>query len=348
MIRRRSAVLSAVFLTILCLQSATAETIERPQISLAIGTFNIGFLPLPIAQSLDFFHAEGLDVTVQTLNASGAKALQALIGGSTDVVLGAYDHTVQMQAQGKDIRCAILLNRSPGAVLAVRKDLSDRIRTIRDLKGAKIGITGPGSSSDYMLRKVAVDAGLALDDVNIVAVGSAQSAVAAVENGSVDAVFHLEPAITTLERKGLVRILLDTRKPEGMRKAFGSDYPWSCVYSTKEFIDWNPVTTQRLVNAFAHALDWINSHSAAEITDTVPAEYVLGGREEFQAIVEGAKGMFPPSGHFNPADLERVRDLIASFDEKVRTAPFRIENTFTNRFVDAVPATRPAAAAEKR
>ncbi len=348
MTRRLTAILFGLAFTTLCLRPAAAETVEKPEFSLAIGTFNIGFLPLPIAQSLDLFRAEGLDVTVQNFGASGAKALQSLIGGSTDVVLGAYDHTLRMHAQGKDIRCVILLNRSVGVVLAVRKDLADRLRTVRDLKGAKIGITGPGSALDYMLRKVAADAGLAPTDINMIAVGSAQSAVATIENGSVDAVFHLEPAITALERKELIRVLIDTRKPEGMRQVFGGDYPYSCVYSTREFIDRYPVTTQRLVNAFARALDWINSHSAAEITNTVPVEYILGGREEFQAIVEASKGMFPPSGHFNPTDLERARELTASFDEKFRATPIRIEDTYTNRFVDAVTATKSAEAAEKR
>jgi len=348
MVRRLMTILLSVVLPVLSLRPATAEILEKPQFSLAFGTFVIGHLPLPVAQSLNLFRAEGLEVTVQNFGAGGARALESLIGGSTDVVLGAYDHTLRMHAQGKDIRCVILLNRSPGAALAVRKDLAERIRSVRDLKGAKVGTTGPGSSSDYMLRKLAADAGLAPGDIDTVAVGPAQVAVAAIENGSVDAVFHLDPAITTLERRGLVRILVDTRKPEGIKEVFGGDYPWVCIYTTKEFIDRNPVTTQRIVNAFGHALDWINSHSAAEIADTVPAEYALGGREEFRAVVEGSKGMFPPSGHFNPADLERERELIARFDEKLRGAPIRLEDTYTNRFVDAAPTAGPATTTEKR
>jgi ABC-type nitrate/sulfonate/bicarbonate transport system substrate-binding protein len=78
---------------------------------------------------------------------SGAKSLQALIGGSVDVVTGAYEHTIRMQAKGQDVRALVELGRFPAIVIAVKKDKAGQIKSAADFKGAKIGVTAPGSST---------------------------------------------------------------------------------------------------------------------------------------------------------------------------------------------------------
>jgi NitT/TauT family transport system substrate-binding protein len=321
-------------------QTATAKSDipERPSVTVSIGSFVVGFLPLPLAHAQGYFREQGLDVEPQNFGAGGGKALQALIGGSTDAVLGSYDHTMLMQVQGKDIRCLILLNKEPGIAIAVRKDLAGRIRTVQDLKGAKIGITGPGSAADNVTRYLVSKAGMARDDVEIVAVGSGAKAIAAIENREIDAVVQYDPAITVMQRNGLVDVLIDLRKPEGTNATFGGDYPYTCLYATADFIERNPVTVQRLVNAFAKSLAFIHDRSPEEIADATPAEYQLGGREVFADVLAASKSMFPASGRFDPTDLERARRFVATFDEKVRSAAIRMGDTYTNRFVDAVPA----------
>jgi len=318
-----------------------AETIERPHVSVSIGSFIIGFLPLPLAHANGWFREQGLDVDVQNFQASGTKALESLIGGSSDAVVGAYDYTARMQTRGKDIRCVILLNNAPGIAVAVRKDLAEKIRTVRDLKGATVGITSSGTALDYIFRKVRADAGLAPDDVRIVPIGSGKNAIAAMETGSIDAVVHQDPAITVMQRSGLAKVILDIRSIEQTRAVLGGDYPFTCLYTSAGFIEQNPVTTQRLVNAFAKALAFIHDHTAVDIADATPVEYHLGGRDVFVATLEATKDMFPAVGRFDPADLARPVLLIATFEEAFRVAPIRIADTYTNRFVDAVP---PAAA----
>src|SRR5258708_38648799 len=237
---------------------ADAQPIEHPKLTLSIGRLLVYSLPLPVADSKGLFKNQGLGVTVQNFGGSGAKAPQSLIGGSSDVVVGFYDHTVQMQAEGQDVRCVILLNRNPGIALAVRDDLAGTIRQAKDLKGKKIGVTGPGSSTDFLLRYLLARAGVKPEDVSIIGVGSGAAAVAALENKSIDAVMNYDPAITGLERRKLAHLMGHARAPAGSAKAFGASYPASCLYSTGAFIAKNPVTIQRLVNAFAQALVWID------------------------------------------------------------------------------------------
>jgi NitT/TauT family transport system substrate-binding protein len=322
-------------------QTTASTTPERPHITVSIGSFVLGFLPLPLAHAQGYFREQGLDVEPQNFGAGGGKALQALVGGSTDAVVGGYDHTIRMQTQGKDIRCLILLNKEPGIALAVRRDLAERIRTVRDLKGARIGITGPGSAADFMTRFLIAKAGLAPGDADIVAVGSGAKAIAGIENREIDAIVQYDPAITVMQRKGLADVLVDLRTREGTHATFGGDFPYTCLYATADFAERNPVTVQRLVNAFVRTLAFIHARTPEEIADATPAEYQLGGRDVFIDVLAASKSMFPVSGRFDAADVERARQFLATFDEKVRSATIRLEDTYTNRFVDAVPAGVP-------
>ena len=114
-----------------------APAVARAQGRIAV-TLGVGgkpvlyYLPLSIAERKGFLSGEGLDVTINDFG-GGAKALQALVGGSVDVVTGAYEHTIRMQAKGQDIRAVLELGRFPAIVLAVRKDLADKVKSAADL-----------------------------------------------------------------------------------------------------------------------------------------------------------------------------------------------------------------------
>ena len=73
--------------------------VEKPKLAIAVGgKAAFYYLPLTISEQLGYFKAEGLDVEISDF-AGGAKALQALVGGSADVVSGAYEHTINMLAR---------------------------------------------------------------------------------------------------------------------------------------------------------------------------------------------------------------------------------------------------------
>ncbi len=109
--------------------------------SIGAGSSILNYASLPLAQSLGHFKQEGLTVTIENFQAGGRKALQALIGGSVDAVVGFYDHTIQMQAQGKDIVGVFLLTAVPGVVFDLRADLAGTVKEGKDLKGLKLGTT---------------------------------------------------------------------------------------------------------------------------------------------------------------------------------------------------------------
>src|SRR5215218_11041191 len=110
---------------------------EKPKVLLGVGGKPLlYYLPLTIAERRGFFKEQGLDVEINDFG-GGAKSLQALVGGSVDVVTGAYEHTIRMQAKGQVVRAVVELGRFPAVVIAARKDRAGEIKSAADLKGKR-------------------------------------------------------------------------------------------------------------------------------------------------------------------------------------------------------------------
>src|ERR1700731_1079814 len=179
-----------------CALSAALGRAARAQragmTSVRLGVANkshLYYLPLTLADRRGYFRDYGLDVAISDFE-GGAQSLDALLEGTVDVVTGAYEHTLRMQAKGQDVRAVIELGRFPGIVLALRKDKP--YRTAADLRGLKIGVTAPGSSTHFFVLYLMAKAGLKPTDATFVGVGGGPGAVAAMANGELDAIANLD------------------------------------------------------------------------------------------------------------------------------------------------------------
>ena len=310
---------------------------EKPKVVLGVGGKPaLYYLPLTIAERKGFFKDEGLEVEINDF-AGGAKALQALIGGSVDVVTGAYEHTIRMQAKGQDVRSVVELGRFPSIVVAVRKDLAGEIKSAKDFKGRKIGVSAPGSSTNLIPQYAMVKAGLAPTEASFIGVGTAAGAVAAVQQKAIEVISNTEPVISKLESDGAVVALLDTRTEAGTRAVFGGPNPAAVLYMRNEFLQRNPETTQRLVNAFLRSIAWIKQASPEDIAASVPPEYHLGDRALYLAAVGKSKGSYSQNGLVSPEGQKSVMDMLQTLDPEMREAKVDLAKTFEDRFVKASP-----------
>src|SRR5262245_37430737 len=258
--------------------TANAQGPEKKDITLGVGGKSaLYYLQLTLAERLGHFKEQGLNVTITDFG-GGAKSLQSLIGGSADVVTGAYEHTIRMQVKGQPIQAVIELGRFPGMVLAVKKDKAAQVKSFKDLKGMKIGVTAPGSSTNFFVNALIAKEGLKPTDVSIIGVGGGAGAVAAMKKGELDALVNLDPVISKLEQDGDIVILADSRTEEGNMKLFGGNNPAAVVYMKTDFIEKNPNTVQRVVNAFHKALKWLEKATAEQVVETVPPEYLLADK----------------------------------------------------------------------
>ncbi len=253
----------APFLAItLCVAGAAhAQAPERKQVTLAVGGKNsLYYLPLTICERLGYFKEQGLDVTINDFR-GGAQSLQALVGGSVDVVTGAYEHTIRMQAKGQDIRAVIELGRFPGIAVGLRKEKAAGYKSAADLKGMKIGVSAPGSSTNFFVMYMMSKAGLKPTDASYIGIGIGPAAIAAAKRGEIDALSNVDPVMTKLEQDGDIKIIADSRTEEGTRALFGGSNPAAVLYLKQDFIEKNPNTVQALVNAFYKTLKWLEQAS---------------------------------------------------------------------------------------
>lgn len=313
---------------------AQAKDLEKPNVTLSIGTAVLQYIPLPIATNKGYFQDEGLEVTIQNFNAGGSKALQALVAGSSDAVVGYYQHTISMQAQNKDIRCVVLLNDSPAQSLSVRADLRQKVRTPADLAGMRIGITAFGSSAETLVQTIMSKSGVAADKYSLVPVGAGATVVAALEQKSVDASVTGDPATTLMEQRGIAFPLIDTNTVEETTAVYGGKMPAACLYLSNDFIEQNPKTVQALVNAFSRALKWMSKAPVEEIAAEVPEEYSGTDPALFLEVLKRTRGIFPENGRMEVGDLDRVLSVLKQTDPALKDAQIDLEKTFVNTFVD--------------
>jgi NitT/TauT family transport system substrate-binding protein len=318
--------------------AARAAEPERKDVSLGVGgKSQLYYLPLTIAERKGFFTEEGLNVVINDFK-GGSQSLQALQGGSVDVVTGAYEHTIRMQVKGRPVIALIELGRFPGFVLAVRAALKDKVKKPGDLKGMKIGVTAPGSSTHNFLNTLLARDGVKPDEVSVVGVAGGMTAVAAFRRGEIDAISLSEPVIATLAREGAIVVLADSRTEEGSKAIFGGNSSAAVLYSTPEFIAANPETTQRLVRAFFKAISWIAASSAEDIAASVPEDYYLGDRALYLEALKNTLPTYSRDGVITPASMKAAQEMLA-FDAEVAAARIDLPKTFDGRFL-AVAAGR--------
>ena len=316
-----------------------ADTPEKPKLELGVGGKPLlYYLPLTVAERKGFFKDEGLDVTINDFG-GGAKSLQALIGGSVDAVTGAYEHTIRMQDKGQDIVAVLELGRFPGIVIGVAKDKADQVKTAADLKGLKLGVTAPGSSTHLTALYLLAKAGVPAASVPIVGVGGGASAVAAVEHGSVDAVSHLDPVISKLEADGQLKILVDTRTEEGTKALYGTTNPAAVLYLKADFIKANPKTTQALTNALYRALKWIETASPEDIAAAVPEDYWLGDKALYLKSVAANKATYSRTGIIAEDAQKGMLEFLKVVEPSFKDAKIDLAKTFDPTFVKKAAAS---------
>ena len=227
----------------------------QDKVRIAVGGKSaVFYLPLSVAERLGAFKEAGLDVEIADV-ASGGRTLQAIVGGSAEIGIGTFDHAIQMQAKNQPVVALLQYGRYPGFVLAMMAGKADRYKSPKDLKGMKIGVTSPGSSTHFMAAYMLVRAGFKPDDASFVGTGTTSTAVAAARRAEIDAIVSSDPMMTLMESDKLVKVVADTRTPEGTQAVYGGPYPGGVIYATPAYIEKNPKAVQAVVNAFVRALE---------------------------------------------------------------------------------------------
>jgi len=313
--------------------SASAQAPERKDVKLGVGGAPaLYYLPLAVTERLGYFKEQGLNVEISDFK-GGSQSLTALVGGSAHVVTGAYEHTIRMQVKGQDIVAVLELGRYPGIVLAVKKDRMAKIKSVAGLKGARIGVTAPGSSTHMITWYLMTKAGLKTDDASFIGVGTGASAIAAIQRGEIDAISNIDPVIAKLESTGDIVVLEETRTTEGTTKVLGGPMSAAVLYMKRDFIASNPNTVQALVNALYKGLKWLEKATPEEVAAAVPEQYWLGDKALYVAAVKANLQVYSRDGIVGADSQARSLAFLKQFDKEIAAATVDTSKTWDDRFV---------------
>jgi len=307
---------------------------EKNKVTMAIAgtSAQIYFLAVNVAKAHGYFQDEGLDV--ETVNfAGGAKALEAVVGGSADIDAGSFEHTLQMQAKGQGVQCIVLFGRSVGTVLALSKAKAADFKSIHDLKGMRIGVSSPGfSATNIYLNLILTRNGMKPSDVEVIGVGNGSVAFAAIENGKIDAISSVDPLISELTSRDLIKILVDSRTEEGLKEAYGGEYASGCLLTTSRFIKENPNTVQALTNGIVRALRFIHASNADQIAAILPPAIVGANPALYSASIEKNLNTVAIDGLISEAAAANVLRVVSAADPTVASSKIDLSMTYTNEF----------------
>jgi sulfonate transport system substrate-binding protein len=317
----------------LAFASAAHAQIEKPDVHIAVGGKSaLYYLPLTITERLGYFKDEGLNVRISDFP-GGTRSLEAVVGGSADVVAGAYEHTINMQSRRQHFQAFVLTGSAPQITVAMVTRLADKYKSPKDLKGLKVGISAPGSSTNMVINYLAAKGGLKPSDFSVIGVGAGASVITAVDQGRVEVVSQTDPAVTMLEKAGKVKVIAETRTPEGTEKIFGGPMPAASLYAPVDFIKKNPNTVQALTNATVRALRWMQAASPQQILATVPEEYTLGNKAMYLFAYNNVKTAYSKDGYFPEAGAKTTLKALASFNPNIKPQEIKLAETYTNEFV---------------
>ena len=315
--------------------AAALQAYAADKVTLMVGGYEKQiYLPVKLAEGLGYFKAEGLDVDILN-EPSGVDAANELLAGAVQGVVGFYDHCVDLQTKGKLVQSVVQFSQAPGEVELVSTKHPE-IKSMADLRGKSLGVTGLGSSTNFLSQYLMVKAGVPMGEFSTLPVGAGTTFISAMQQDKIQAGMTTEPTISRLIASGEARVLVDLRSLEKTKAALGGAYPAASLYMPTDWINKNKPTVQKLANALVKTLQFINTHTAAVIADKMPKDFYAGDKDAYIKALADGKSMFTVDGVMPAGGPETVLSVLSAFSKNVKGKTVDLSKTYTTEFVKNV------------
>ncbi|WP_395025444.1 ABC transporter substrate-binding protein [Comamonas odontotermitis] len=316
--------------------SPAAQAADSDTVTIMVGGINkIIYLPAKLAESLGYFKDEGLKVELQSQPA-GVDAENQLIAGAVQGVVGFYDHTIDLQAKGKEIEAIAVFCKVPGEVeLVSAKAAAAGFKSMADAKGKTLGVTGLGSSTEFLTRYLVDKQGVASKDYSLLPVGAGNSFIAGMKQDRIQAGMTTEPTVSQMLKTGDAQVLVDMRGEEGTKAALGGLYPAASLYVRNEWAASHKEQAAKLARAFGKTMQYISSHSAEEIAEKMPKDYYGNDKELYVAALKASLPMYTKDGKMPEGGPETVLKVLSAYKPNVKSAHIDLAKTYSNAYLNA-------------
>jgi len=315
--------------------STSSGTGQRASLKIMVGGLSKQiYLPNMLTKKLGYFDAANLDVTLID-EASGQSSEDAVLAGQVDAGSGSYNHTIELQASGKNMECVVQLDVAPGEAEVVSTKAASSITTPADLKGKNLGVTELGSGTQTLTQAILKKAGVDPNDAHYIPVGAGNTFIAALKQGTIDGGMTTEPTISRVVSGGDGKVLVDMRSPSATQAALGGNYPFICVFMSNDYVNAHHDVVQRMVGAYVKTLKWMNTHSAAEIAAQMPADYYAGDQNLYVTALQNQKAIFSTDGTMPSDGPQTVLGIEQQIGKVKAGQNIDLSQTFTNQFATA-------------
>ena len=315
--------------------AASAATAAMPTVTMMVGGIDKQiYLEYQLAKSLGLFEKYGIDMQLSTEQDGGVGAEDAMVSGQVDMAGAWYVHTIDFQQKGKDVIDIVQLAVSPGE--RIMCSTGSDIKSPTDWKGKTVGVTDIGSGTDDLVSYVSTRAGMTSSDYSKIGAGAGQTMIAALKFNKAVCGITSQPTVNAIEKLKVGYSGIDLSTGAGVQKWLGGDYPAAGVLVRADWLKTHQKEAQGVVNALVATLAWMKTHTAADVANVMPKDFVsnqLTSKEEYVAALKADWGQFnldglgimPASGPQTVFDIQKAAGKV--------TGKVDLTTTFTNDYV---------------
>lgn len=330
----------AVSTVALCLSASGALALEKVRLLIPVRVIDEAFAPFVVAKQLGYFEKEGYDVSLLAVGGSNESAIQISAGNGDIGAASPGEALVGMQSGKLDIRYFYSLYYANIWSVAVMPD--SPIKSLADLKGAKLGVQSMGSAGTTFGRAFVTQAGLdAQKDITFLPIGMGAQAITSVKQKMVDGVVYWDAALAKFITSGLdLRIV---PSPENLRTL-----PDVGLLAKPETIAKNPNMLVGVARAVAKGYDYTmanpeaavlitwKAYPEARVQDPDPAKALAAGVMVSQGRMKiwDTPKTNGKHGQLFPEDWARLVDFMV--EQKIMPAAVPVDKVVTNELIDKI------------
>jgi NitT/TauT family transport system substrate-binding protein len=227
-------------------------------------------LPSLVAYANGSLAKEGIEVT-DFVTGSGGTLRSAMIAKEFDVGLFGFVHVPIARIGGSLWKAVLSTHDLEIFSLVVRSELKNKVKSVANLRGMKVGFSTPGASSWYLGSLFLKKAGLDPEkDLEYISLGGDPGVIyTSLKSGKVDAFSSWEPTTTRVIEEGVAFPLIRIWDSAEHKKWVGEKALSMMLVTREDVIKEKPDLIRRMVNAHKEALQYIRTHASSDVADIV-------------------------------------------------------------------------------
>jgi NitT/TauT family transport system substrate-binding protein len=279
-------------------------------------------------QQLGFFKEQGVEVEIQ-ISGGAVAAAGFVASGAADIGLGSMEAIPGHVLKGVPLKAIYLYSYRPIFKLAFIKGA--KVQSVKDLKGAKVGLISAGSASALVLQYILKEAGLAPTDVDLVPLGVGAAAINAIKSGQADVLMYHDTYYPILEANG---VGLTYYSSPALERGFAGQ----AIYALEKTLAQRKPAVEAFLRGLTKALEYAtkNPAGATKAFSQLHPEIGKNLALEEKAWRERVKITFPVNGQWGTMDDTAWANLldVLQVGGMIKEKP-PVSRLYTNEFVKA-------------